>query len=190
MKKFASQVFFGFATVIQFFVTLALCLIIDPVKRFIAYVREDNKIMLVFMPQFLRRHLRVFDYKGYRHSQKYLNSLILSQVAAWSYDEQAELAHLSVTKHLDCCIRIPRPMWRLPLDLPPVTMEVSSNEAVYMLQPEENFNHRLSKGSIDVTEVGNLAYITLHHKDEEVRKHAFNLLFNLKKHFNVDQNEG
>ncbi len=193
MRKTITRAGIGFISVLLSIYNLLFFIIVYPLRRCYNHISDTNKAFITALPQNVRAELDVWDSFGFKQSQEYLRDLTLLKVLGWDTKEQSALAHRSVIKHIHCCIKIPDqkdfvyvlpPMRSAEINEAPreLSGEAYSPEK-YQLPPEKAFEHLIERNSVSVTEVGNLAYIALYHKDEMVCAYAFNLIFALQKKF-------
>lgn len=122
--------------------------------------KADFKALLVRMPQSVRAAVKLFDENGLRHNYHYLVA-IQNQIPHWDSKIQAEYADI-------ICIS------RLKSD-------PKAFEAEILGLPEQLKDIRqLNTGAI-----GNLAYLSIHHPNAEVRQKCKNTLFQIKDYYEM-----
>ena len=110
----------------------------------------------IYQPEFVRKAFPVFDINGLRHNTKYLDT-IKTKIVFWSVEEQA--------KYVD---------W--------VVYDAVKNNVTFF-RPDLIDEKDLDFNLFNATSVGNMAYVSLYHKDEEERLSAKAKLHSIKDHY-------
>lgn len=187
MKKVLVHIGFGCISILAFIIDLFIFIIYHPILRFIEHVKTSNKHVILILPQSFREKLNLWDSAGYKNNPLFIKELNLKQVLSWTIEEQATLVHEYVFLHLECCIKIPahQACEGLPGFFNNIILGENPIIERYNLPLTKSFELRTARDQVSVTEIGNLAYIALFHKSAEVNEYAFNLLYSIKKHYNI-----
>lgn len=183
----ATTAVFVLSIAMQIFNTLKFIFYV-PIQRLAAHLKYQHRIFIGRMPQVIREDIQMWDHYGYLNNNEWVEGLNLVAVLGWDVEKQATLVHRPVVTHLNCCVKLRTQTESPQVRIPGLDDFAASLHSPLELPTEEDLKVILEKNYLNVAMIGSCAYVFIHHKDEAIREHAFNILFNIKKHFGLETN--
>lgn len=188
--KFLILAFFFICSVAISILDIFMFIVVKPLTGLYNQVVIGNRALLTHMPQFVRTAVNRYDIFGLKYNINYLKRLDYIDVLNMPMDEMQNFAHLSVVDHIDCCIGLPN---EPPNEiLPPPSFEIPKEDyfrtyvdETYKLPANWVIDRMLAQRILQPTDIGNIAYISINHRDEDVKRYAFNLLHKIHAYYEI-----